>query len=247
MLATGVFLLVAQTANPPPVPYARDVPMPPPRVYPPPAPPLPSAEYQGPVRLNTNLPLIGEDDYPTAAMFNDAAGVTELMLSIGTKGRATACAVTASSGFPQLDITACALVRQRARFTPATLGGRPVEGRWRSRIVWKLPDESHVMLDPAQTGTAKIKVQPRDAFLEIDPRLSAQRAGVAGVAGQTSFVALDTDTGGRVMRCTLTGGNADPAQAGHACKLFQGQRLFIPAFDANGNAVPDRVRVKVRW
>lgn len=212
-----------------------------------PPPPRPSPVMTAPQRLNTDVPLIGEDDYPEAAMFSDAAGITAFVLTIGTNGRPTACQVTDSSGHPVLDVTACTLVRQRARFAPGTLDGKPVESRWRSRIVWKMPDQSHVMIDPAQAGNAKTRPEPRDALLALDPRLSAQRAGMANVAGRTSFVRLDVDTGGNVMRCGLDGGDADAAQAGQACPLFQGKKLFTPAFDRDGNAVPDRVRVKIRW
>ena len=211
------------------------------------APPAPSPIYRSPQRLDTEVPLIGEDDYPKAAMFSDAAGVTALMLTIGTNGRPTACQVTDSSGHPVLDVTACTLVRQRARFAPGTLNGKPVESRWRSRIVWKMPDESHVMVDPRAAGNAKTAPVPRDALLEIDPRVAVAGSGMAGTAGRTNFVWLDVDTVGKVMRCTLDGGDGEGALAARACPLFLGQKLFVPGFDRDGNAVPDRVRVKVRW
>ncbi len=218
-----------------------------PPVYAPPAPPLPSPVYTAPQRLGTDVPLIGEEDYPKAAMFSDAAGVTALMLTIGTNGRPTGCQIMDSSGHPVLDVTACTLVRQRARFAPGTLNGKPVESRWRSRIVWKMPDESHVMVDPRASGNAKTAPVPRDALLDIDPRAALAGSGMVGSAGRTNFVWLDVDTVGKVMRCTLDGGDGEGALAARTCPLFLGQKLFVPGFDRDGNAVPDRVRVKVRW
>ena len=47
---------------------------PPPRVYAPPAPPLPSPVITAPVRLQKDVPLIGEDDYPEQAQFDDQSG-----------------------------------------------------------------------------------------------------------------------------------------------------------------------------
>lgn len=217
-----------------------------PRVYAPP-PPLPSPNVTGPVRLGTEVPMIGEDDYPEQAMFDDAEGITAIMLTVGTNGRATACSVTANSGHPQLDISACALARQRARFTPARLNGKPIESEWRSRIRWVLPNEGYVMVDPRAAGSAKTAPVPRYALLDIDPRAAVAGSGMAGTAGRTNFVWLDVDTVGKVMRCTLDGGDGEGALAARACPLFLDQKLFVPGFDGDGNAVPDRVRVKVRW
>lgn len=246
MFLLGV-ALAAQAVAPPPVPYARDVAPPPPRVYAPPAPPLPSPVITGPVRLQKDVPLIGEDDYPPQALFGDQSGSTTFVLTVATNGRASACTVAITSGFPQLDVTACTLVRQRARFSPATENGKPVEGRWRSRVVWQIPDSSYLMVDPRGAGTARTPPEPRDDFYAREPRRVAQRARASGARGGSSFALLDIDTVGAVMRCTLDGGDADAAFASLGCPLLQGQKLFTPGFDRDGNAVPDRVRVKIRW
>lgn len=218
-----------------------------PRVDAPPPPPLPSPNVTGLVRLGTEVPMIGEDDYPEQAMFDDAEGITAIMLTVGTNGRATACSVTASSGHPQLDISACALARQRARFTPARLNGKPIESEWRSRVRWVLPNEGYVMVDPRQAGSAKTPPAPRDELLSIDPRVAAWRAGVRGPVRGKSYVWLDLDRTGSVTRCTLDGGDADAARTALACGLFAGQKLFVPGFDKENNAAADRVRVKVGW
>jgi TonB family protein len=217
-----------------------------PPVYAPPAPPLPSPEVRAPVRINTHVPLIGEDDYPEAALFNDQAGTTTFRLTVGTNGRASACEVLDSSGSPQLDITTCTLVRQRARFTPATRNGTPVESGWRSRIVWQIPDSSYVMVDPARAGDARVKPQPRADFYAIDPRAAPQGGNMIYPLGLSSFMYIDVDATGKVTQCSADGTMAAPL-ATQACSLFRGKKLFFPAADRDGDAVSDRVRVKVRW
>jgi protein TonB len=50
-----------------------------------------------------------------------------LALTVAPSGRATACRVYKSSGFPQTDAVACVLAQQRLRFKPATnASGEPV-------------------------------------------------------------------------------------------------------------------------
>jgi TonB family protein len=218
-----------------------------PRVFAPPAPPSPSPAMTGPVRLQTDVPLIGEDDYPVQAQFDDQAGITTFVLTVGTTGRATGCSVAVSSGHPQLDVTACTLVRQRARFRPATLDGKPVESRWRSRVVWQIPDASYVMIDPRAAGNARTPPAPLDALGDLEPRRIAERAYATGARSGSSYALLEIDTVGKVMRCALDGGDAAGAYATLGCPLLLGQKLFTPAFDRDGNAVPDRVRVKIRW
>lgn len=243
-MLVAAILMVASQSQPQAVP---PLPPPVPRVFAPPAPPLPSPITTGAVRLQTDIPLISEDDYPEHALFDDQSGSTTFSLTVGTNGRGSACSVLTSSGFPQLDVTTCTLVRQRARFTPATRDGKPVESQWRSRVVWKLPDAGYVMIDPRASGKASIKPEPRDEFYDLELQIEAQREDPPGDLAASSFVLLDVDTVGAVMRCTLAGGNAAADVAARACPMFVGRKLFDPAFDDEGNAVPDRVRVKIRW
>jgi TonB family protein len=217
-----------------------------PRVFTPPAPPLPSPDMRGPVRINTDVPLIGEDDYPEQALFDDQGGITTVRLTVGTNGRASACEVVESSGHPQLDVTTCALVRQRARFQPATLNGKPVESRWRSRIVWQIPDASYAMIDPERAGDARVKAVPRQDFHAIEPRAALPGGEMPNAVGQSSFVLLAVDTAGKITSCAVDGNDTGPIAA-RACSLFRGRKLFFPAADRDGDAVSDRVRVKVRW
>ncbi len=80
------------------------------------------------------------EDYPASALRAGQQGTTGVRLDIGSDGRATACAVTASSGSDALDQTACRMLMRRARFDPARdAGGTPVAASYTSRIAWRLP------------------------------------------------------------------------------------------------------------
>ncbi len=72
----------------------------------------------------------------------DGGGTVRLALTVTPQGRVKACEIIESSGNVRIDENTCAMLTRRARFTPAKdKRGRPVEGRWESRIHWKVPDE----------------------------------------------------------------------------------------------------------
>ncbi len=86
---------------------------------------------------------ITPDDYPSRALRESWTGVTRLHLVIGSDGRVATCAVTASSGHPELDTVACAKVAERARFTPARdASGAQTDGSYDSAIRWQVQDIS---------------------------------------------------------------------------------------------------------
>lgn len=112
-------------------------PAPPTPVAAPPAPPSiapTSAQPKG--RGNT----MSDDDYPEASKRAEEQGTTRVSYTVGTDGKATACAVLASSGSTRLDETACKLVERRFRFTPATREGKPVTEIKQQAIKWRITD-----------------------------------------------------------------------------------------------------------
>lgn len=119
-----------------PRPAPTGQPAPPPPPPPPPAGPTVAAKPKGdPSRWVTN------DDYPTRAAREERQGTTGFRLTVGADGRPTGCDITASSGSPDLDSTACSLLMRRAKFTPAMKDGQPTTGSWGSRFRWVLQDE----------------------------------------------------------------------------------------------------------
>ncbi len=83
---------------------------------------------------------ITADDYPAAALKADAEGVVAVKWDISILGRAENCAVTASSGSPDLDEATCRLIVERARYTPALdRKGRPARAAAARRVRWQIP------------------------------------------------------------------------------------------------------------
>ncbi len=82
------------------------------------------------------------DDYPPSALRNNEAGTVSFKLDIGADGRVTNCSVTNSSGFADLDQTACRLLIRRARFTPAKdTAGNGIPATYSSRFTWQIPKD----------------------------------------------------------------------------------------------------------
>ena len=67
------------------------------------------------------------EDYPEDARARDLKGVTQFTLMIDEQGRVADCLITQTSGVGVLDAMGCQVLRERARFTPATdAQGKPV-------------------------------------------------------------------------------------------------------------------------
>jgi protein TonB len=82
------------------------------------------------------------DDYPPSALRNNEAGTTGFKLDVDASGRVSNCEVTSSSGFPDLDETACRLLPRRARFTPARDSvGNGVQSSYSSSVRWQIPHD----------------------------------------------------------------------------------------------------------
>lgn len=82
------------------------------------------------------------NDYPSRALREEREGVTRFRLTVGPDGRVADCQITGSSGSPDLDEAACANLRRRARFTPATDGeGQPTTGSYSNSVRWQIPKD----------------------------------------------------------------------------------------------------------
>ncbi len=106
-------------------------------------PPAPPVREIKPARAKANLAsYVSDADYPSTAARNEEQGTTRFRLAIGADGRVRDCSVTSSSGSSALDSTTCRLMRQRARFTPATgTDGKPTGDTYASAIRWQLPSD----------------------------------------------------------------------------------------------------------
>ena len=80
------------------------------------------------------------DIYPPESLKAGEQGTAAFEVDVDATGKVTACRITRSSGFPRLDAATCALMSTQAHFTPKhDRHGNPIAGRYRNRIVWKIP------------------------------------------------------------------------------------------------------------
>jgi len=76
-------------------------------------------------------------DYPKKSRDLRIGHSVTILLSVGTDGRVTNCAITAPSPDPEADRITCALASERFRFRPATnASGEPVAGKYAWRQRW---------------------------------------------------------------------------------------------------------------
>lgn len=80
-------------------------------------------------------------DYPMEMMMHAQSASVEYRLNIDPTGRITDCVVQDSTTPPEIGPHTCALIRRRARFTPAhDKDGNPVADFYISRVNWIIPD-----------------------------------------------------------------------------------------------------------
>jgi periplasmic protein TonB len=128
---------IVTTPTPPPAPVIQ-APVAP---APPPAPPKPSAASHASPKGSFQS-LMSTDDYPPSALRNNEAGTVSFKLDVGPDGKVSNCTVTGSSGFADLDQTACRLLQRRARFTPAKdSAGNAIADVYSSRFTWQIPKD----------------------------------------------------------------------------------------------------------
>lgn len=76
-------------------------------------------------------------DYPVSALQTGQSGRVLVRIAVSPDGRATECAVIATSDNPALDRTTCDVVLRRARFTPALdANGQPTRAVVANVVTW---------------------------------------------------------------------------------------------------------------
>lgn len=84
---------------------------------------------------------ITSDDYPPAALRNEAEGRTSAGLVIDPHGRVRRCRIAQSSGHEILDSRVCQLALVRMRFSPALdATGQPMTVQVVLPVVWKIEE-----------------------------------------------------------------------------------------------------------
>lgn len=83
--------------------------------------------------------LFESDDYPTQAILEGGTGSVRIAILIDEQGKVGDCSIIETSGVPVLDAQACAVISERARFTPAIgFDGRRTKSAYLQRITWRM-------------------------------------------------------------------------------------------------------------
>ena len=84
--------------------------------------------------------IFTSDDYPEEAVNAGQSGTTQFLLMIGRDGSVMDCVIVQSSGVASLDAMGCQVIRERAKFKPATSAdGKPtVDTVVTPPIRWKM-------------------------------------------------------------------------------------------------------------
>ncbi len=136
---------LVKTVTPPPTVRTVDTPPPAAPIVPtaappaPPPPPAPTGPTAGAQPRGNPGNWANTNDYPSRALQQEREGTTGFRVTVGTDGRVIDCTITSSSGHPDLDAATCTNVKRRARFTPATQNGTPVQGTYSNRVRWQIP------------------------------------------------------------------------------------------------------------
>lgn len=173
-----------------------------------------------PATPSTPLPWFDFEDYPMKAFEKQWEGITTFELLVAPDGSVANCTVTESSGHSELDKATCHLAMKRAKFTPASVDGRPVHGIYRSEAAWALPERS--------VGT---KAGP-----DLEISLSRLPAGTA--QPPVVKLAYAVDSSGKSLSCdALPQSRKQPALLVElGCKELVG-RMAVPVVTPSGQAV----------
>lgn len=186
---------------------------------------------------------ITDDDYPAAAMRAGHQGTVSFEMQIDSSGLPSGCSVTASSGFDDLDHQACALLLQRARFSPARdASGKAIAAKYLGRFTWRVSTsadtpltDSYSRLEVEFSATGDVvRCNLHDTRMPRDlTSCSAFQGGVpeefrrfAGADGKRRLVVLENATA--VSRSLPP---LESAKPGHVQLHYYRRRM---TFDASG-------------
>jgi len=77
-------------------------------------------------------------DYPLLSVMENEQGNVVLDFQITADGAVTDMKIASSSGFARLDGAAADTAKQRWRYNPVLVDGKPISCRWKIRVVWLL-------------------------------------------------------------------------------------------------------------
>jgi TonB family protein len=193
-----------------------------------------------PVRAQTNLSdYFSQSWYPPEALRSREQGMVRFEVDVGRNGRVDSCRVTGSSGSRALDEATCAIMTDRARFTPARdAAGERVADRFSARIEWVLPPQ-----DPPPAERARARANLATYLSSGDYPIQAMRLNQQGTVGFD----LDVSPEGRVTHCHVISSSGSELLDLTTCQIMLLRARFEPARDDAGNPVPDRTSARITW
>jgi TonB family protein len=84
--------------------------------------------------MATTSHAVTDDDYPAQSVRLHETGAVTVTYVINEMGSVTECSVVISSGITRLDDAACAMVKKRWKYKPATQDGKPVSIQYISKV-----------------------------------------------------------------------------------------------------------------
>jgi protein TonB len=89
------------------------------------------------------------DDYPSSALQRGEQGAVIPEILVNPNGHVELCTIAASSGYPDLDSTTCAIIRERTKFSPPIgPNGEPVYSLNRVPIGWGIGGPLQFAVNP---------------------------------------------------------------------------------------------------
>lgn len=107
-------------------------------------PPSPAPRTRAPTGTTITPPVpitshaVTADDYPDASVRAAEEGVVNIKYLVQADGTVGECGVVTTSGSSRLDVAACAMVKRRWRFMPATEKGKPVAVYLQAEVSFRL-------------------------------------------------------------------------------------------------------------
>lgn len=179
-----------------------------------------------PARVVNATAWVTPNDYPPVSIERGEAGTAKVELHVTAEGKVDGCNVQQSTGSPLLDATTCAVIRQRARYEPATDRNGHVTASTDTRTInWAIPNEDR----PAPAWIPR----PLSFGVRVD---------------------VDIDDHGKVVDCrTQKSGKMNVDELGEQlgqladsmCAEVGSEAMSAPLKDRNGKAVPSRLNVTI--
>ena len=227
--------IVASLSPPPPAPAAS-----PKVVKQSPAPPL----HIAPLAITSHSVTV--TDYPLLSIRLQEQGTVLIKYLVKEDGSVGDCTVTTPSGKSLLDAAACAMVKGRWRFKPATQDGKPVAEFLTAEVVFTLadlPKEPRPTIlaslsPPAPTAPPPVVKQTPAAPLHIAPLAITNHNVTVTDYPQLSVRLREQGTvlikylvkeDGSVGDCTVTTPSGKSLLDAAACAMVKGRWKFKPA------------------